>query len=241
VNLHRLLLGAALVAVPMQASFISNWANNPFDSGQVQVQNFSAPNPTLLPNANPINSQFSTSPQIGLTFTGSTAYDPNQHAGGTCANFGAPTPDCITNFTENSDGSYSSILGTSFTFTLATPAKQVAFWMAFDEFTGTSPMTMITLTGNDGTILTAGGPTTFSQSFSQNGQAMPWFLGDLGGVLIQSVTFTGIGVNTTVGSDGDGYGVVLANVETPTPEPGTVLLLTAGLGAVGFFARRRKA
>jgi hypothetical protein len=234
VNLHKLLLGAAIVAVPLQASFITNSATNPFIPAQVQVQNFSAPNPTLLPNANPINSQFSTSPQIGLTFTGSTAYDPNQAAGGSCSDFGAPSPNCITNFTENPDGSYNTILGTSFTFTLTTPAKQVAFWMIFDEITGTSPTTMITLTGVNES-------TTFSQSFAENAQTLPWFLGDLGGVLIQSVTFTGIGTNTTVGQDGFGYGVVLANVETPTPEPGTVLLLSAGLGAVGFFARRRKA
>jgi hypothetical protein len=235
--LHKLFLAGVVVAVPMQASFIMNLATNPFLPGQADIQNFSAPNPALLPNANPINSQFSSSPQVGVTFTGSTAYNPNHAAGGSCLSFGAPSADCITNFTENSDGSYNTILGTTFTFTLATPAKQVAFWMIFDEITGTSTQTRVTLTG-------AGGPggAVFSQSFLENAQSLPWFLGDLGGVLIKSVTFTGIGATTNVGSvDGYGYGIVLADVETPNPEPDSLILLVAGLGTLGFIARRRKA
>jgi hypothetical protein len=120
---------------------------------------------------------------------------------------------------------------------LATPAKQVAFWMIFDEITGSSTQTRITLNG-------VGGPggSAFSQSFLENAQSLPWFLGDLGGVLIQSVTFTGIGASTNVGSvDGFAYGIVLADVETPTPEPDSLVMLVVGLGTLGFLARRRKA
>ena len=121
--------------------------------------------------------------------------------------------------------------------------------MIFDQITGTSPMTTITLTGNNGSI--AGGTirSDLLQSFAQNAQRFPCFVADLGGVPIQSITFTGVGANTTVGTaDGYGYGVVLAQVEvanpvetpnpveTSNPEPGTVLLLGAGLGVLGFYA-----
>jgi PEP-CTERM motif len=239
----KLILGTVIFPFLAQASFITNLSTNPYNPSQAEVQHFTSPDPNLPPNANPVTGQFASSPAIGLTFTGSTAYNPNQVAGGSCiVDFGAPGPDCVTSFTENPDASYNTILGTSFTVTFVNPPTEVAFWMIFDQITGTSPMTTITLTGNNGGIVGGALPTTYSQSFAQNAQRFPWFLADLGGVPIESITLTGVGANTTVGTaDGYGYGVVLAQVEIPNPEPGTVLLLGAGLGALGFVAYRRRA
>jgi PEP-CTERM motif len=238
-NLQNLVLGVAIIAAPVQASFISNSAKNPFSDNQVQVQTFSSPTTPIAPNFSPVTNEFLNAPAIGVYFLpeDATVYDPNQAmAGGNCMAYGNPDADCIANFTENADGSYKAINTTSFTFYLAKPATQVAFFMIFDELPGADTPTQITLNG--GTGLAASSGPVYSETFEQNSQQLPWFLGDLGGSLIYSVTLTGIGANTTF-TPGYAYGIVLSHVETPIPEPGTVLLIGMGLAAAGFLGRRR--
>jgi PEP-CTERM motif len=240
-NLQNLVLGALIAAVPMQASFISNSATNPFAPGQVQVQTFSSPTTPIASNFSPVTTEFLNAPEIGVYFSAedNVVYDPNQAMlGGNCMAYGNPDADCVSNFTENSDGSYKAINTTSLTFYLAHPSTQVAFFMIFDELPGADTPTRITLNG--GTGLPASSGPVFSQTFEQNSQQLPWFLGDLGGSLIYSVTLTGIGADTTF-TPGLAYGIVLSHVETPIPEPGTVMLFGLGLAAAGFLGRRRTA
>jgi hypothetical protein len=222
---RKLIIGAALIVAPLQASILSVG----IDPLLPILQTFATPN--LGANVANVTNQFS-----GVTFTpGQTVvYDPNQASGGTCASWGAPDANCVSNFTENADASYKTITGTSLTFTLINPATEVAFYLIWDMYPGAGTLTQIAVNG--GQILTAGGPqASFTQS--QGG----WFDVNLNGALINSVTITGLGANTSVAPNGSGYGLVLSHIEATTPEPGTIMLLGAGLGAVGFFARRRKA
>lgn len=61
-------------------------------------------------------------------------------------------------------------------------------------------------------------------------------------------TFTGLGAGSYTlnvfgnpsGSFGGGYGGFLATVTAPIPEPETYAMMLAGLGALGFLARRRR-
>ena len=87
-------------------------------------------------------------------------------SGGNCMAYGNPDADCVSNFTENSDGSYKAISTTSLTFYLAHPSTQVAFFMTFDELPGADTPTRITLNGGTGLPTASSGPV-FSQTFEQ--------------------------------------------------------------------------
>jgi hypothetical protein len=54
----------------------------------------------------------------------------------------------------------------------------------------------------------------------------------IGGALAQSVMFEGLPLNTTVGA--------LSLSVSPVPEPGSLALFVAGLGAFGLFMRQRR-
>lgn len=223
-----LLVGAALAVVPVQASIIIT--QTAIDPALALTQTFGAPSPSLAPNFTPVIAQFQSSPKVGVSFmrAESVVYDPNQVAGGSCTDFGSPDPSCVTNFTENADGSYKAISGTTLTFTLTNPSTEVAFFLLTDQISPTNPTTT-QITVNGGLV-----PTNFS--FGQG----PWFDIKGNGAIITSVMISGLNASTAI-TGGHAYGLVLSHIETTTPEPGTILMLSAGLGAIGFFARRRKA
>ena len=116
------------------------------------------------------------------------------------------------------------------TLTFTTPVSYISFLWG-------SPDTFNTLTVNT----TSGGSQTFTATGTGFGTAFPVTNGDqsfmqsvqfqaLAGTLITSLVFT---------STGDSFEVGRFAVQA-VPEPETYALVLAGLGALGFMARRRK-
>jgi hypothetical protein len=225
-NLNKLILGLALTAVPLGASIIISST----DPGLSVLQDFGAPTSTVNKNTNVVTPLTAFT---GLTITSSgsgVVYDPNPGTG-TCAQQFSPFANCVGTYTVDASNGYASVTSTNLTFKLTNASNTVGFWLFFDP----------TLAKN----------TTINVFDSSNGllesltltpaQAGPnFFKVSETGAPISSVQFVGVNATTTIDANGNGYGLVVAHVEV-APEPGTIVMLSMGLGAIGFFARRRKA
>jgi hypothetical protein len=223
-NLRNLIVGLALTAAPMQASIIASMT----DPGLSLLQNFSAPSGGLTKNVVtvPIISNFSG---VTLNTTGrGLVYDTP--AGFSCHDAFAPDSDCITSFTGDAGYNYASITSTDLTFKLSAPTKTVAFWAYFDPTLGFSTTINVFNSSNvliDTKTIPALGPN------SKN-----WYTVSEGSN-IDHIQIMGVNATTSIDELGQAYGLVLSHVEV-APEPGTIGMFGLGLGALGFFARRRK-
>lgn len=228
-KLRKLIVGLALTAAPMQASIIASMT----DPGLSLLQNFSAPAPSVTKNVSiaPTISNFSG---VTLTTTGKgLVYDTP--TGFTCTDAFAPDTNCITNFTGDAGYGYASVTSTDLTFKLNAPTKMVAFWAYFDPTLGLS--TTINVFDSSNSLL----ETTTIGKLPSNSKN--WYTVSEGSI-IDHIQIAGVNATTNIDESGNAYGLVLSHVETaaiPNPEPATVMMLGLGLGAVGFFARRRKA
>jgi len=110
--------------------------------------------------------------------------------------------------------------------------------VSYISFLWGSPDTYNTLTVNS----TGGGSQTFTATGTGFGAAFPVTNGDQS--FNQSVQFTALGASLITSlvftSTGDAFEVGRFTVQSPIPEPETYALILAGLGALGFIARRRR-
>jgi hypothetical protein len=224
-TLRKIILGAALAVAPMQASIIAT-ANDP---GMSLLQDFSTATPGLVANTQ-LGTSLSNFTGIAVTTTGNGLVYVNPSTTYDCTNNFAPDKSCVTNFTVDEGDNYANIYGSNLTFSLNTAVKQVAFWSYFDPTPGLNTTISVYDTSHSLIDSAVFGPL---QPNSPN-----WYtiteLSNIGSVTIAA----GGNITTAVAN----YGLVLSHIETAaTPEPGTVGMFGLGLGALGFFARRRKA
>jgi hypothetical protein len=226
-KLRKLIVGLALAAAPMQASIISSMT----DPGLSLLQNFSTPSLTKNVSIAPVISSFSG---VTLNTTGrGLVYDTP--SGFTCHDSFAPDADCISNFTGDAGYGYASVTSTDLTFKLTAPTKMVAFWAYFDPTLGFS--TKINVFDSSNGLLET---TTIGKLESNSAN---WYKVTEGSN-IDHIQIAGVNATTEIDNLGHAYGLVLSHIETATvnnPEPATVMMLGLGLGALGVFARRRKA
>lgn len=225
-SLNKIILGAALAIAPMQASIIATAT----DPGLSLLQNFISSSPAQsknTPTATPITA-FS-----GITLTssgGALVYDPNP-VGQTCIDEFSAYANCVGNYTVDSSNSYTGITSTDLTYKLTKPTTATAFYLFVDPTLNIS--TKVSVLNSDGGV-----QDTFT--FDPNG---PVGFGTY--ILITEafnfadVQIAGVGANLNFTSMA-GYGFTVAHIEV-APEPGTIVMFGLGLGALGFFARRRKA
>jgi hypothetical protein len=225
-KLRTIFLGLTLSAAPMQASIIASMT----DPGYTLLQNFATSSPSLTPNT------VVSGPSTAFTGVGVTTSFVNVTSAATydcTTNFG-PDSSCITNFTVDGGDNYATVTGNSLTFSLNTPVKKVAFYSFFDSGSFNTIISVYDTTHTLIESLTVGPLATNSPN---------WYTATEG-INIGSVTIQGTNSNPLSAAPSP-YGMIVAHVETsaadPAPEPGTITMLSLGVGAIGFFARRRKA
>ncbi|MFZ2651077.1 MAG: PEP-CTERM sorting domain-containing protein [Burkholderiaceae bacterium] len=111
---------------------------------------------------------------------------------------------------------------------------------AFNSVNSTSQTATLTATGDNSAFWTFNSQTIVSLSLAADGSAGAWRVSDpFGSFQYDSLVFgAASGVcRTTTGCSGSDYALMAVTV---APEPQVFALMLAGLGAVGFLARRRR-
>ncbi len=110
---------------------------------------------------------------------------------------------------------------------------------AFNSVNSTSQTATLTATGDNSASWTFNGQTIVSMSLAADGSAGAWRVSDpFGSFQYDSIVFgAASGVCRNSGCLGSDYALMAVTV---APEPQVFALMLAGLGAVGFLARRRR-
>jgi hypothetical protein len=224
-NLRKIILGVALAVAPMQASIIATAT----DPGLSLLQDFISSSPAQSKNA-PTGTPITAFSGITLTSSGGAlVYDPNP-TGQDCTSQFNKYANCVGNYTVDQSSNYTGITSTDLTYKLAKSTNATAFYLFVDPTLNIQTKV---------SVLNVDGGVQDSFTFDPNG---PVGFGTY--ILINeafnfaNVQISGVGAGSNFTSVA-GYGFTVAHIEV-APEPGTIGMFGLGLGALGFFARRRK-